>query len=510
MRVSLNLIIEKSELDPDYVSSNKTPKGIEGIRVFGRGIQQIDSKKLYIVLPDEYDYFIKYAFQKVRFAIIIGEVNTECLKNNEDIYYALFIKDKKVSDIINVLIDTLEKINNWKESVKIAILQNISDEEVLKLGFDFMGNPMILWDNSFAIRASTKKYHERPNDDDWENLIDAGYWLPEVRSTVIFEYGPEDINKKGAVLFESDKLESNMVSMNLYNQKIFAGTIVSIDAFKPITQGYIELFEKFAEIISEYKTVPMALDTAGNIVFESFLKSFIEKGSCDEEFLKDNLQLIGWKEDDSYCVAVLDLYYNEKIQLNSQLQAFRAKGLECVSLYYNGTSIVVFHLFRKNVEQYIENISVIFRDYLVKYGMSNIFNNFRQFPGFYTQALIALNMGLKYDEQIWGYHFKDYALKFFMEQCANIKNAKQLYHPGVVKLYEYDKENKTEYIDTLEVYLSHEKNLGKIANMLHLHRNSLMYRIDIMKRIMNTEIVTEDEAEYMRITIHMIKITNYH
>jgi len=59
---------------------------------------------------------------------------------------------------------------------------------------------------------------------------------------------------------------------------------------------------------------------------------------------------------------------------------------------------------------------------------------------------------------------------------VNVKNNYRV-HPGLYKLIEYDKNNGTDYVRTLAVYLRNYKNLSQTADDLFLHRNTVLYRL---------------------------------
>ncbi|WP_438823690.1 helix-turn-helix domain-containing protein [Bacillus sp. JJ1764] len=45
-------------------------------------------------------------------------------------------------------------------------------------------------------------------------------------------------------------------------------------------------------------------------------------------------------------------------------------------------------------------------------------------------------------------------------------------------LLNYDKENNTDYYETLQAYLLNRQNLNETANQLFIHRNTIKYRLN--------------------------------
>ena len=68
------------------------------------------------------------------------------------------------------------------------------------------------------------------------------------------------------------------------------------------------------------------------------------------------------------------------------------------------------------------------------------------------------------------------SVPFLAEWRANI-------HPGVVRLLESDERNGTAFVESLYAYLICSKSLKEAAQMLNVHRNTLVYRLKKIREI---------------------------
>ena len=57
-------------------------------------------------------------------------------------------------------------------------------------------------------------------------------------------------------------------------------------------------------------------------------------------------------------------------------------------------------------------------------------------------------------------------------------NLLTLVHPWIVKLITFDKENKTEFLKTLQSYIENNRNANITSNKLNIHRSTLFYRFN--------------------------------
>ena len=61
------------------------------------------------------------------------------------------------------------------------------------------------------------------------------------------------------------------------------------------------------------------------------------------------------------------------------------------------------------------------------------------------------------------------------------------------KLYDYDEQNKTNLVETLEQYFQCNSNISTAAKRMYLHRNTFIYRIEKIKGILGSELKDPEE-----------------
>ena len=75
-----------------------------------------------------------------------------------------------------------------------------------------------------------------------------------------------------------------------------------------------------------------------------------------------------------------------------------------------------------------------------------------------------------------------------------------LLHPALDVIERYDRENQTDLLNTLRVYLENDCNAQKCGRLLFLHRNSLVYRIHRIQEITGCDLADPEERSYLRIS----------
>ncbi|MBR0404493.1 MAG: helix-turn-helix domain-containing protein [Eggerthellaceae bacterium] len=92
------------------------------------------------------------------------------------------------------------------------------------------------------------------------------------------------------------------------------------------------------------------------------------------------------------------------------------------------------------------------------------------------------------------------AFSFLTSQISSAIETESLLHPAIAKLAHYDQMNQSNLLNTLKVYLDHDRNAQRCANLLYLHRNSLQYRVRRIQEIANVDLDDPEERAYLRLS----------
>ena len=82
------------------------------------------------------------------------------------------------------------------------------------------------------------------------------------------------------------------------------------------------------------------------------------------------------------------------------------------------------------------------------------------------------------------------------------------YESSIGLLAEYDRENNSNLLDTLEVYLLENRNITAAAQKLYIHRNTMNYRINKIKQVLNTDFDDSEKLLKLQIGIRVMRIIN--
>lgn len=90
-------------------------------------------------------------------------------------------------------------------------------------------------------------------------------------------------------------------------------------------------------------------------------------------------------------------------------------------------------------------------------------------------------------------YYDKMGMKKILLAVDNIKVLKSFYDENLLKLKNYDKENGTEYMEFLRMYLKYDGSVQKVAQETFVHRNTINYQMSKIKKILGNDMKTLDD-----------------
>ncbi|GAA0594855.1 sporulation transcriptional activator AdeR [Virgibacillus siamensis] len=118
----------------------------------------------------------------------------------------------------------------------------------------------------------------------------------------------------------------------------------------------------------------------------------------------------------------------------------------------------------------------------------------------YKQALKVLELKDQFPENLQGIHgYHDLGVFQFINEIHKIRTRDVYYNESLEKLKQYDRKHRSELLVSLKIFLECDCNVHKASQLLHIHINTLNYRL---KRI--SEIGTIDLRNYnQKMTLYL-------
>ena len=124
--------------------------------------------------------------------------------------------------------------------------------------------------------------------------------------------------------------------------------------------------------------------------------------------------------------------------------------------------------------------------YTVSMGISSVTPDLTQFRRAYECARQSLQVGraLQANARSLITHYEDLGIFRFISLAEPSGSIERFCQDTLGGLLAYDRQNGTELVKTLRVFLEHNQNSAQAAKALHIHYNTLRYRLDSIREIL--------------------------
>lgn len=418
----------------------------------------------------------------------------------------LFVCDASASlvpEVLTLLQSGLDRIHEWDLRLASLCGRGKPLRELLQLGYEMFRNPMLIYDRNYLICASTQGLHTVPDDPAWRSLIAAGYWTPELRSVVRTENRHFQANE--AVYYETSSFERNAVIVPFAQHTHYAGTLFIMEYFEKITPGQMCLIQHFADLVREELLEWQRYGGETVSDTESFLCSVLFSDgseSYSDELIDQRLHDLGWRSRDRYCVLVFaDIFHQRQYVLEHMRRCF--PGCYCVEA--ENRLITLVRLENGGIVN-TEPLAEVVRESVMKCGISDVLPNFLAISYGYRQAVAALTTGELLDPTFWYYHYADYCAEHMMALALQGGRPEIFCHGAVLTLDREDHETGTQYVETLQSFIAGGCNLKQVAESLHMHRNTLQYRLNRIAQLAGIDFKNDVEVKRIFLSIKLLRV----
>lgn len=104
------------------------------------------------------------------------------------------------------------------------------------------------------------------------------------------------------------------------------------------------------------------------------------------------------------------------------------------------------------------------------------------------------------------FSFEEYQIPAMISALKKEENLDIFLYRPVLELIEYDKQNGTVLVQTLQEFLRHPKNISEICEVLCIHKNTLYKRLDKIESIMKCDYRNGTIIMKIELTFEMLKM----
>ena len=374
--------------------------------------------------------------------------------------------------------------------------------ELAQRTWEMSKKPVILMDGSLRILALAPD-EDFESDAEWTHMRKYGFAsLEGLRS--LRESGDFStlMHSEGPVLYgEGTFSNPTIVSSVVFNGACMARACMT-GLFGTLSAFDMEVMRLLSEQLERRIRTDAALQQGiGSNPAYSVLFDLLRGMKLDNRLIVTRLGgLLGWK-DGRYCVLSVPAAALDDVSYKYYSGILESR-LDCFCIHSEDGLDAVVHM-RSGAE--LADVTASLREFLLENafagGLSDPFEDITLLKDHHAQAMTALQYG---GEEAGLYLFSacamEHLLSFFPQERLG-----SLVHPALLTLREQDRVGGSELYETLRIYLEHERSLVRTAAALFIHRNTLLYRLEKLRQLVDLDLDDPELRLYLTLSYRMLE-----
>lgn len=372
-----------------------------------------------------------------------------------------------------------------------ALIGNKTIQEIVDIGYEFLGNPMFVIDASYKMIACTK-YVE----------VDDPQWYESVEN----DYLPYDIlienNNEMKEFFRKVRITGYPILIRPKDKKfhiLYAGITIENK-----TIGYLiipchkRLLNKediqIAELLSNVLSLKMQnsrfVNNSEGIIYEYFISDLLDGNITNPKVIEERLRCIKWILHDNIYVMTLHKKQNWNKSLLDICNLVTNLIYGSKAIVYNNYVVAIISRKKKEFpnKNDLKCLIELLESNEMYGGISCSFSNLSDVCKYLKQSLKSIELGVSMNKKKFLFSYEDYSIYHLMSIFSTYEDLKDFCHPAIFTLVEYDNRYNDRLMESLGAYLNNSTNIEKASNAIGIHRNTMASRIKKIEGIINLNI----------------------
>ena len=368
--------------------------------------------------------------------------------------------------------------NLYKDIFNI-IIKSKGLNDLIKGFYYLINNPIMVFNRDFQLVAYISPFLFE--DETWNYTIKNGYLKIDLYKKIRRDLKEIDDFKIVTSLSSNRRLIINLKDEN----KNIIGIMIILEISTKIEDISLEMIQIFSKLTSK-----ILLNQKFNgdlITINTFFMALLNNIYKDKQVYLEKIKELSFDLRKDYYLLVFDFnhQYNDK---NRDLTETYFKNLLSKSLvsftYKDGYLVLLLSRLINQAE--VNNINdFIFKHHFYMIISSKI-KDLYSISTIYKDEVKILKL---LEDSIKDYMLYDLNNYLPLLPLISLNNEELLnfVNENISEVYHYDLEYKTNFLDTLYIYLVSNKSLIETSKRLYVHKNTVNYRLDKIKELFNID-----------------------
>lgn len=417
--------------------------------------------------------------------------------------------DVNLTDILNDVIQIFQLYDDWEKQIYRIAYSNQNLSQIFQSSEYILENPCVMIDTNYTYMVYTKNFFQNQFMNEGEAKTNVP--LSFVNDFQLDEDFKKLTKKKGLFYYDGFHGQKHMLCINItYRKHYFARIIMRSDhhEISGVDEEHLSILARCIQLIFDTKA-EIIMDVSQADTLRALLHTLIEEQQTIpymdiERILKQS----DWKRTDTFLAIHLSSLIANGIDTNRSYLCIKIEQLWRGSLAIQIDDSIIWilnlNLYQDSSDYaFYQSLAYFLRETLYRAGISNACNDLTHISMYAQQARMALELGNQKNPMYWYHHFRDYTMEYIMANCTKDFPAKELIHPALITLIQYDQEENSDLYLSLKTYLECRFNITDAAKILYVHRTTLINRLNRIKQLTGVDLENSTVIQNLMISFSL-------
>lgn len=437
-----------------------------------------------------------------------GGASAYALLDKHQVNGLIYSGDRNQSDIMLEVLNIFFKYADYERALLDALLMNQPLQTVLNACAAFLDCHVSLYGSDFTLLGYSNVNLPQDGDMFWQEVLATNRCvMPGSLGEKTKSLQIKSKITPRSVFLKSGDGKHNYISIAFDYKNSRVATLIFSETNGELPCHHLYLVDCVADIM--HKTVIERYNTFIDVhdYFRASIAMALRYSTImDSRFLHTNMARLGWRMNDDYQILLVRLPSTDRNishYLYDYENVFVGSYSDCVAFWYDDFIFILLH--NESCTTLEKNMPLLKKQLNLNNGTCSIGMKFCDFSLLKLQYnLVTLPHRITSLERNRIKYYRDVLEMHIINDLSSCFPLRAICHHAAVRLQEYDSANKTNYLETLEIYLFYNRSLLAASSKLYIHRSTLAYRIKCIESIIPMQL--EDPHERLHILLSCIAL----
>lgn len=476
------------------IFGKRDPSRFRGVRLY-TDAKETDPHLLYLLRPEDAE---RFPFDRACVSAVRVD-GAPCL-------HCPGMDTAALLDQLNALFDRFQR---WEQRLDELVYQNVTLEALCECGAEMLENPVCVHDDWFVMIARSRELPDVLPPD--TIMTSEREFLPRVVMEDFVgdtEY-LETYQSRTPQIWEGTPNRQPWLYVNLWAGEVYRGRLLVVQYHRALRKTDYLLSDVLAQrMLSLLDRKQLGVDRPhrglDDIVFD-----LLNGARPETDEITRLMDALNWNARDRVvCVRLQEQQDGGSAMLEHALHSELFQAFPSGYIMFNDREqCVLLNLSRApmSLAMIRHTLSPLCRDYCLYAGMSSPVDGLGEWHVAWLEAFQALSRAYERRDDKWIVPFSDCSLDLMLNSLQSPLQPRHMVAPELVALMEYDRQNDTQYFDTLRVFLLEERNIPRTSQRLIIHRTTLLYRLRKIENLVTLNLNDPWRRMYLLLSLKILE-----